>query len=127
MIPEEELPELEAMLDRLREHKSRHATIRTSEYVFENMPRFFRNEGVPGCRAGDRFFIVNPAGTLSPCGLVIKQYPTVRAMRNEFTRTNTCQDCYTSIRANTEKPMSWQFRDAISTALTRRNGHEVTA
>lgn len=127
LIPEEELHELEAMLNRLREHKRRYNTIRTSEYVFERMPEFFRTRGIPGCRAGDRFFIVNPAGTLSPCGLVIKEYATRQDLRRQFTATNTCTDCYTSIRANTEKSLGYQLRDALSTAFSRRNVIEAEA
>ena len=29
---------------------------------------------MPGCRAGEKFMVVNPEGTISPCGLIIGSY-----------------------------------------------------
>lgn len=113
MIPAGELDELRDVLARVREFKKRRGTVFTSDYVLGRIPDYFRDGGVPDCRAGRRFFVVNPDGTLSPCGLIIRKYRTPAEMRRAFLRTNDCTECYTSIRANTEKPFRYAVADAL--------------
>jgi MoaA/NifB/PqqE/SkfB family radical SAM enzyme len=114
LISPDELGELREVLGRVREHKRRHGNVYTSDYVLDNIPAFFARAGRPGCRAGERALVVNPDGTLSPCGLVLREYRTREEMLARFTRTNTCDGCYTSSRANSEKPAFWLVRDAFS-------------
>ena len=53
------------------------------------MVRFFANEGSLGrCRAGERMAVVNPDGTLSPCGLLVRSYDTHEELKREFTERN---------------------------------------
>jgi MoaA/NifB/PqqE/SkfB family radical SAM enzyme len=113
MIPPEEMEELKATIDRLIEHKRRHDTIYTSEYVFRNMIVFFETGSVPNCRAGIRFYVVNPNGTLSPCGLIIKDYTSPRQIRRDFFKSNDCTFCYTSIRGGSERPVKYLIKDNI--------------
>jgi MoaA/NifB/PqqE/SkfB family radical SAM enzyme len=113
MIPPEEMAELRATIDKLLEHKRRYDTIYTSDYVFQNMIAFFENGSVPNCRAGTRFFVVNPSGTLSPCGLIIKDYDSPRQIRREFLKDNDCTFCYTSIRGGSERPAKYLIKDNI--------------
>lgn len=113
MIPAEEIGELRATIDRLLEQKRRYETIFTSDYVFHNMIAFFENESVPNCRAGSRFFVVNPNGALSPCGLIIKDYDSLRQLRREFLKRNDCTYCYTSIRGNSERPVKYLIKDNV--------------
>ena len=114
MVPPAEVPELRAEIERLREHKRRHGIVFTSEYVLSKMSEFFEHGGLPNCHAGERFFIVNADGTLSPCGLIMRQYRDQREMVEEFVKKNDCTYCYTGIRANTEKPPYWLVRDALN-------------
>jgi MoaA/NifB/PqqE/SkfB family radical SAM enzyme len=114
LIPPEELDELRAVLARLLEHKRRHGNIFTSDFVFAKMPEYFERSGVPGCRAGERFLVVNPDGTLSPCGLILRDCRTRAELLHSFTRNNDCGSCYTSLRANTEKPAYWMIRDTLN-------------
>lgn len=58
---------------------------------------------MPNCRTGERFFNVNPNGTISPCGLIITNFKTREEFLEGFCKNNSCVYCYTSIRANTEK------------------------
>ena len=74
LIPKEEVPEFKDTINQLLEFKRKYKTIITSKYVFEKMVEFFENESIPNCRAGERFLVVNPDGTLSPCGLIITDY-----------------------------------------------------
>ena len=57
--------------------------------------------------------VVNPDGTFSPCGLLIKDYPTRESLLEEFTADNPCTACYTSTRANSERPAKHLFLDHI--------------
>lgn len=109
----DELHEIADVFDQLRAHKRAYRTVITSDYAFDAMLSFFGTHRVPGCRAGERFLIVNPDGTLSPCGLLVRDYTTLDGLVEGFTRHNTCENCYTSTRINTEKPVYYQFRDAI--------------
>ena len=113
MIPKEELPELAEMLERIRQHKKNYPTVVASDYVFKNIIEFFKNGAVNRCRAGQKFLVVNPDGTLSPCGLIIKNYNSRKDLLRDFLKTNTCGACYTSIRANTEKPVRYLIMDSL--------------
>jgi MoaA/NifB/PqqE/SkfB family radical SAM enzyme len=113
MVPVDELDELRGVLGQLVEHKRRHRAVFTSEYVLGRIPEFFARGAVPDCQAGRRFLVVNPDGTLSPCGLIITAYRSRQELLDKFSRTNTCGDCYTSLRANAEKPARWLVKDNL--------------
>jgi len=113
MIPAEQIGELREILGKIQEFKRLYKTIFTSDYVLRRIPEYFLNGAVEGCRAGERFFVVNPDGTISPCGLIIRQYRSRKQMLQDFLKTNDCTLCYTSIRANTEKPASYAIRDGL--------------
>lgn len=113
MIPENELSDLEDMIARLREHKKKYNTIIASDYTFQKMVEYFKNQYVGNCRAGEKFLIVNPDATLSACGLHLGNYSSQREIIDDFIKNNTCGNCMTSIRANTEKPLKYQIRDGL--------------
>lgn len=113
MIPKEDLPELREIIQRLIEFKRKHKTVFTSDYVLGKMLEFFEKETIDNCRAGERFFIVNPDGTLSPCGLIIQKFNSQKEIIENFSENNTCGDCYTSIRSNTEKPIKHLIKDSL--------------
>jgi MoaA/NifB/PqqE/SkfB family radical SAM enzyme len=114
LVAPEEIEELRDVFRRLREHRRRHGNVFTSDYVLDRMPEYFVRSGIPGCRAGERFLVVNPDGTLSPCGLILRDFPDRKALIEGFTGGNDCDRCYTSLRANTEKPAYWLLRDTLS-------------
>ncbi len=113
VITKEELPEFREMVEKLIAYKKKYKNIRTSDYVLRSIPDFFENEKRQNCRAGERFFVVNPDGSLSPCGLIIKKYETPQQLQKEFLKENKCDACYTSIRANTEKPVKYLIKDSF--------------
>jgi MoaA/NifB/PqqE/SkfB family radical SAM enzyme len=88
----------------------KHALLTVSEAFLRDMVRFFREGGRPRCRAGERFLVVNPDGTLSPCGLIPGHFATQAEMMEGFTRVNACAACNTAIRASTEHPFSNMLR-----------------
>lgn len=113
MLSGEELEEFKEIVKRLLDFKRKHKTIYTSDHILKVMPDFFKNGYIPNCRTGDRFLNVNPEGTLSPCGLIRTDYSTQKELRMKFSKSNTCTYCYTSIRANTEKPTRYLVGDSI--------------
>ncbi|MFZ1946467.1 MAG: radical SAM protein [bacterium] len=113
MLRKEDMPEFRRMVDYVVAFRKKNGVVRTSEYVFRRMIEYFENGQLADCRAGVRFCIVNPDGTFSPCGLIMRQYRTLQEVRDKFVKSNTCVDCYTSIRAGTERPIKYQMSDNI--------------
>jgi MoaA/NifB/PqqE/SkfB family radical SAM enzyme len=109
-----DIKEFRRITARLIEMRKRFGHISTTPYVWDNMAKFFENRSWPNCRTGWRFHNVNPDGTFSPCGLIIKDFRSQRELREKFSRTNTCTSCYTSIRGNTEKPIQYLFTDYLN-------------
>jgi MoaA/NifB/PqqE/SkfB family radical SAM enzyme len=107
LVPQgDDLRAFEDAIEKLMELDRQHALLTVSEAFLRDMVRFFREGGRPRCRAGERFLVVNPDGTLSPCGLIPGHFSTQAEMLEGFTRANACTACNTSIRASTEHPFS---------------------
>jgi MoaA/NifB/PqqE/SkfB family radical SAM enzyme len=114
----EDLAYFERVVGELTAFKQRYDTIRTSDSFLGDMARFFHDENRPGCRAGERFLVVNPDGTLSPCGLIMGQYGSRRELLSSFSKNNTCSACNTCIRASTERP----FNNLVAGGFRSVNG-----
>jgi len=119
MIPPERLAAFRAVVEELITFKRAHGTILTSDWVLRGMARFYEAGSLPGCRAGERSLVVNPDGTLSPCGLRVHDFATHEQLLAGFTARNDCGDCYTSTRGNSERPARHLFLDHVP-YLTRR-------
>ncbi len=113
MIRGAELEELAEVIHDLLNFRKAHGTIHTSDYVFGQMTEFFRQGYLPACRAGTRFLVVNPDGTLSRCGLVLGAYSSRRELQDDLSEGSSCEHCYTSIRANSEKPVKNLVLDSL--------------
>jgi len=113
MLAREDMSEFKAVIRKLLEFKRKYNTIFTSDYALMNMIDYFEKGYHSRCRTGEKFINVNPNGTFSPCGLVITDYKTADELRHNFSRNNQCVFCYTSIRANTEKPARYLFKDSF--------------
>jgi len=109
LISGDDLQELRGIFRELLAFQRDHDTVKTNETVLNNMIHFFENGGIGSCRAGERFLNVNPDGTFSPCGLFTTDFATREGLLEEFSRSNTCNHCNTSIRAWTERPFSTFF------------------
>jgi MoaA/NifB/PqqE/SkfB family radical SAM enzyme len=110
-----DLPAFAAVVEELIAFKRQHAHVLTSDWVLRGMVRFFESGGRLGrCRAGERMAVVNPDGTLSPCGLLVRTYHTHGELKREFTAKNTCGECYTSTRGNSERPIRHILSDHLS-------------
>ncbi len=83
----------------------------TTPRVLWKFHRFLTEGGVPGCQAGRRFLVINPDGRLTPCAMVMAYFDRQEDMLEKFTKQNTCQQCYISTRANTEKSVKEFVQD----------------
>lgn len=113
LLRQEDLPEFKDVVSDLIDMKKQNKHIRTSDYVFGKMIEFFETGGLPDCQAGKRYFVVNPDGTFSPCGLIMRAHGSLEELRREFTCRNTCDACYTSLRADCERPLRYLATDTI--------------
>lgn len=77
--------------------------------------RYFERGGTPGCAAGLRFLVVTARGKLQPCSMQFHQYELSERGRmiDEFSRTNTCDQCYVSIRSYLDKSFPRLLRESV--------------
>ncbi|HOP07809.1 MAG TPA: radical SAM protein [candidate division Zixibacteria bacterium] len=108
-----DLKELTKVVDKLVEMQNNGYPILTSEWTMRQMIEFFRNSRYPNCQAGRRFLIVNPWGRLTPCGMCRDMYDSQAELLAKFTDSNTCDKCFTAIRANSEKTPKRLLLDAL--------------
>ncbi|MGH2668983.1 MAG: radical SAM protein, partial [bacterium] len=87
----------------------------TSERVLWKFHRFLVTGRAPGCQAGYRFLVVNPDGRLTPCAMVMAYFNDYHTMQREFSRSNTCEACFISTRANCEKTLKEMLADNVDT------------
>jgi len=114
LIPADDVAAFGETVEQLIAFKKEHGNVLTSDWVLRGMVKFFGNGGQLGrCRAGERMAVVNPDGTLSPCGLLVRDYRTHAELKREFTAKNDCNLCYTSTRGNSERPARYLFLDHL--------------
>jgi MoaA/NifB/PqqE/SkfB family radical SAM enzyme len=72
------------------------------ELTLRDTLRFFEQGCMPNCKAGVRFLVVMPDGSLVPCSLHRNKYASRQEMIEDFSRTNQCDNCYIAIRSYSE-------------------------
>ena len=72
------------------------------ELTLRDTLKFFEQGYMPNCKAGIRFLVVMPDGSLVPCSLHRTKYATREEMVEKFSRTNRCGSCYVAIRSYSE-------------------------
>ena len=118
MIQKDELEEFKDIIKKLIAFKKKYDTIRTTNSFFYDIAAFFEHESIPNCRAGERFLVVNPDGTLSPCGLIITDYHSWDELKEDFTKNNTCTYCHTCIRSSSENPFNNLVKGGLKSLLS---------
>jgi len=101
----EQLSRLNSELDRVESRRDETRWLVNSPSTIEATRRYFETGGAPGCKAGLRFLVVTSDGSLQPCSMQFKKYALADKdkMVREFTETNTCDECYVSIRSYLDK------------------------
>ncbi len=94
----------------------------SSPTTMSQMRRFFEQGGAPGCKAGHRFLVVTCDGWLQPCSMVFQRYSLEEQARmvEEFTQSNTCDECYVAIRANLDKTFPRLLWENVSGFLSAK-------
>lgn len=100
---EEDLRTLRRAIDELQEMKRAGRNIRNTPSILENTYGFFRNGGVPGCKAGYRFLLVTPEGYFRPCAHKRLTCGSQQELIENFSRNNDCGGCYVAIRSYCDK------------------------
>lgn len=116
----EDLAVLRAAIDELQRMKRAGRGIRNSAPVLENTFAFFRDGGIPGCRAGYRFLLVTPEGYFRPCAHKRLECRSQRELIENFSTENDCDGCYVAIRSYCDKSYLDLVREQIVTRLARQ-------
>lgn len=111
----EKLEIMREQLGRLKERMDSSHWITTTQATLEATKQFFETGGAPGCKAGLRWLVVTSDGYLQPCSMQFKRYPLTEQARmvREFTRNNTCDECYVSIRSYLDKTFPQLFKENV--------------
>jgi len=85
--------------------------IANPEHVLLDTLKFLEQGYMPNCKAGLRFLVVMPDGSLVPCSLHRNKYATQKGMIENFSRTNHCGGCYVAIRSYSELSFFSQMKN----------------
>jgi len=102
---EQQLAVLERGLEKLKTRMNKSYWITNNETTLNATCEYFKRGGAPNCKAGLRWLVVTSDGALQPCSMQFKRYGLHEQARmvREFTRNNTCDECYVSIRSYLDK------------------------
>ncbi len=98
----EDLGFLHQAINELIMLKKRDTHLTNPELTLRDTLKFFEQGYMPNCKAGIRFLVVMPDGSLVPCSLHRSKYATRKEMIENFSRTNRCGNCYVAIRSYSE-------------------------
>ncbi|MCL5736008.1 MAG: radical SAM protein [Actinobacteria bacterium] len=115
----EHLALLRRHVDYLKVHRRHSRTVLNSEYILEQTYRFFAQGGMNGCQAGRRFLVVRPDGLINACSMFPElTYLSRREAVHGFGPTrHSCDQCYVSIRAGTERPLGRLIQENVALAF----------
>jgi MoaA/NifB/PqqE/SkfB family radical SAM enzyme len=98
----EDLEILRQAINELIILKKQSTHLTNPELTLRDTLKFFEQGYMPNCKAGIRFLVVMPDGSLVPCSLHRSKYTTQKEMVEKFSRTNRCGNCYVAIRSYSE-------------------------
>ncbi len=115
-----QLAELNGQLDRVEERRDSRNWIVNAPTTLGATRRYFATGGAPGCKAGLRFLVVTADGMLQPCSMQFRRYALEERERMiaEFTSSNTCDECYVSIRSYLDKSFPQLLRENVASFLS---------
>lgn len=112
----EQLEMMRRELDRVEARRDGSNWVVNSRATMDATRRYFENGGTPGCTAGLRFLVVTSDGALQPCSMQSRRYALGEqaTMVREFTKANTCDECYVSIRSYLDKSFKQLLWENVS-------------
>jgi MoaA/NifB/PqqE/SkfB family radical SAM enzyme len=107
---------LNSELDRIQQRMDKSYWITNNKTTLRETQRYFERGGIPNCKAGLRWLVVTSDGALQPCSMQFKRYGLHEQARmvSEFTRNNTCDECYVSIRSYLDKTFPQLVRENVT-------------
>jgi MoaA/NifB/PqqE/SkfB family radical SAM enzyme len=108
---EEDLEILRQAINELITRRKQNDHLVNPELTLRDTLKFFEQGGMPNCKAGVRFLVVMPDGSLVPCSHHRSRYATKKEMIERFSRTNRCGNCYVAIRSYTEMSFLSQVKN----------------
>jgi MoaA/NifB/PqqE/SkfB family radical SAM enzyme len=111
----EQLATLKRELDRVKSRMDGTHWVANSCATLDATRKYFEDGRMPGCKAGLRFLVVTADGELQPCSMQFKRFPLNDQARmiRDFTATNTCDECYVSIRSYLDKSFPQLFWENV--------------
>jgi MoaA/NifB/PqqE/SkfB family radical SAM enzyme len=112
----EQLATLDEELAKLKERMNRSHWITTNATTLNATREYFHRGGTPNCKAGLRWLVVTSDGALQPCSMQFKRYGLHEQARmvKEFTESNTCDQCYVSIRSYLDKSYPQLLKENVA-------------
>jgi len=113
---DEQLRALDRGLEKIRARMDSSNWITNNVTTLEATREYFRRGGAPSCKAGLRWLVVTSDGALQPCSMQFKRYGLHEQARmvREFTESNTCDQCYVSIRSYLDKNFPQLLRENVT-------------
>jgi MoaA/NifB/PqqE/SkfB family radical SAM enzyme len=108
---EEDLEILRQAINELITLRKQNDHLVNPELTLRDTLKFFEQGGMPNCKAGVRFLVVMPDGSLVPCSHHRSRYATKKEMIEKFSRINRCGNCYVAIRSYTEMSFLSQVKN----------------
>jgi MoaA/NifB/PqqE/SkfB family radical SAM enzyme len=112
----EQLAILDKGLAKLKKRMNGSHWITNNISTLDATSRYFHSGGTSACKAGLRWLVVTSDGALQPCSMQFKRYSlhNQAQMVREFTRNNSCDQCYVSIRSYLDKTFPQLLRENVS-------------
>jgi MoaA/NifB/PqqE/SkfB family radical SAM enzyme len=124
-------PEQQAVLNQglntIKERMNRSNWITNNRSTLEATSQYFTRGGAPDCKAGLRWLVVTSDGALQPCSMQFKRYGLNEQARmvSEFTRHNTCDECYVSIRSYLDKTFPQLVRENVTEFFSFKSRKQI--
>ena len=121
---DEQLRALDRGLEKIRARMDSSNWITNNVTTLEATREYFRRGGAPSCKAGLRWLVVTSDGALQPCSMQFKRYGLHEQARmvREFTESNTCDQCYVSIRSYLDKNFPQLLRENVTEFFSFKQG-----
>ena len=106
MVSDENTGRLREVIDLIKKYKGRHGVTRTSDYYLDNVVSYFEHQEIPGCRAGQSWIQITPAGEVKPCSELPVAAEDYRLYDPAKAPPVSCAACWYSCRGESQAPLT---------------------
>lgn len=96
---------LTKVIEELKFLKKKNKNITSSSYFFDQVPIYFENEKIGGCKAGQRWVTVTPDGYVQPCSEMPQVCHYTEWSQDKFGDVD-CDVCWYACRAESQAPVT---------------------